>query len=227
MASRRLRVSRARARRRVARVAPSRDRSRPSRGRATIAGCGKTLGLVLGIEGVPHGSTDPRTSAPNWGAVDCSANNEKAKHRTERQEVSTPPDESKHDHRLSVRTTLLLDARKHREDVCPVCGGELVAAESRNCGSFYWRCLIPDCYTRSLRQARARDGLLPCASWGGPVEFRQMPSGPHWRCITHDTDNGSSPLTETAANAGHGGVGGFSVVARHRSNATVRQLFVL
>ena len=76
----------------------------------------------------------------------------------------------------------LLAAHELREDVCPVCRGELVAAESRNGDPFYWRCLIPDCYTRSLDRPAPRDGLLPCASCGGSVEFRQMPSGPHWRC---------------------------------------------
>ena len=60
--------------------------------------------------------------------------------------------------------------------------GRARPAESRNGDPFYWRCLVPDCYTRSLDRPAPRDGLLPCSSCGGPVEVRQMPSGPHWRC---------------------------------------------
>jgi AAA domain len=81
---------------------------------------------------------------------------------------------------------LLLAAHEAREDRCPVCGGELVAAEARSGDPFYWRCLVPDCYTRSIDRPAPRDGLLPCTSCGGPVEFRQMPSGPHWRCTANN-----------------------------------------
>jgi hypothetical protein len=80
----------------------------------------------------------------------------------------------------------LVAAHEAREDRCPVCGGELVAAESRNGDPFYWRCLVPDCYTRSLDRPAPRDGLLPCANCGGALEFRQMPTGPHWRCTANN-----------------------------------------
>ncbi len=80
----------------------------------------------------------------------------------------------------------LLAAHQAREDRCPVCNGELVAAESRDGDPFYWRCLVPDCYTRSLDRPAPRDGLLPCSSCGGAVEFRQMPTGPHWRCTVNN-----------------------------------------
>jgi superfamily I DNA and/or RNA helicase/ssDNA-binding Zn-finger/Zn-ribbon topoisomerase 1 len=86
------------------------------------------------------------------------------------------------DYARLLRLEALLEAHTRREDRCPVCGGELVAAEARNGDPFYWRCLVPDCYTRSLDRPAPRDGLLPCASCGEPVEFRQMPSGAHWRC---------------------------------------------
>jgi hypothetical protein len=83
-----------------------------------------------------------------------------------------------------LRLDTLIAAHEQHEDVCPVCDGELVAAESRNGDPFYWRCLTEDGYTRSIDRPAPRDGLLPCAvaSCGGPVEFKQMPSGPHWRC---------------------------------------------
>jgi hypothetical protein len=89
------------------------------------------------------------------------------------------------DYARVLRLDALLEAHEEREDRCPVCGGELVAAEARNGDPFYWRCLVPDCYTRSLDRPAPRDGMLPCASCGGPVEFRQMPTGPHWRCTVN------------------------------------------
>jgi AAA domain/PLD-like domain len=90
------------------------------------------------------------------------------------------------DYARVLRLEALLAAHEAREDRCPVCGAEVVAAESRNGDPFYWRCLVPDCYTRSLDRPAPRDGLLPCASCGGPVEFRQMPSGPNWRCTINN-----------------------------------------
>jgi hypothetical protein len=84
-----------------------------------------------------------------------------------------------------LRLDALLHAREANEDRCPVCGGELVGAETRTGDPFYWRCLRADCYARSIDQPAPRDGLLPCAACGKPVEFRWMESGPHWRC----TDN--------------------------------------
>jgi hypothetical protein len=84
-----------------------------------------------------------------------------------------------------LRLDALLGAREASEDRCPVCGGELVAAESRNGDPFYWRCLVSDCYTRSIDRPAPRDGLLPCTSCGSPVEFAQLPSGPHWRCTAN------------------------------------------
>jgi hypothetical protein len=90
------------------------------------------------------------------------------------------------DYARVLRLDALLAAHEAREDRCPVCGGELVAAESRNGDPFYWRCLVPDCYRRSLDRPAPVDGLMPCASCGGPVEFRQMPSGAHWRCTLNN-----------------------------------------
>jgi hypothetical protein len=90
------------------------------------------------------------------------------------------------DYARVLRLDALLAAHETREDRCPVCSGELVAAEARDGNPFYWRCLVPDCYTRSIDRPAPRDGLLPCASCGGSVEFRQMPSGAHWRCTVNN-----------------------------------------
>ena len=90
------------------------------------------------------------------------------------------------DYARVLRLDALLGAHERREDRCPVCGGEVVAAEARNGEPFYWRCLVPDCYTRGIDKPAPVDGLLPCATCGGPVEFRQMPSGPHWRCTCNN-----------------------------------------
>jgi hypothetical protein len=90
------------------------------------------------------------------------------------------------DYARVLRLEALLSAHEAGENRCPVCAGELVAAESRNGDPFYWRCLVSNCYTRSLDRPAPIDGLLPCPSCGGPVEFRQMPSGPHWRCTINN-----------------------------------------
>jgi hypothetical protein len=49
------------------------------------------------------------------------------------------------DYTRVLQLDTLLAAHEQREDVCPVCGGELVPAEARNGDPFYWRCLKPDC----------------------------------------------------------------------------------
>ena len=85
-----------------------------------------------------------------------------------------------------LRLEALLAVSEANANRCPVCGGELVAAEARGGDPFYWRCATPDCYSRSIDQPAPQDGLLPCASCGGALEFRQMPSGPHWRCTVNN-----------------------------------------
>jgi hypothetical protein len=90
------------------------------------------------------------------------------------------------DYARILRLDALLAAHEANEDRCPVCGGELVAAEARGGNPFYWRCATPDCYSRSLDQPAPQDGLLPCAACGGALEFRQMPTGPHWRCTLNN-----------------------------------------
>jgi hypothetical protein len=89
------------------------------------------------------------------------------------------------DYARILRLESLLAGYEGAPPTCPVCGGELVAAEGRN-DPFYWRCATTDCYTRSIDQPAPQDGLLPCGACGGTLEFRQMPSGPHWRCTVNN-----------------------------------------
>lgn len=67
------------------------------------------------------------------------------------------------------------------EGTCPVCGSELVPAEGRT--GVYWRCIVPDCHTRSLDAPAPKDGKIVCHICGAAVEYVEMPSGPHWRCL--------------------------------------------
>ena len=90
------------------------------------------------------------------------------------------------DYARILKLDLLIAAHEGTSPTCPVCGGELVAAEARGGDPFYWRCTTTDCYSRSIDQPAPQDGLLPCASCGGALEFRQMPSGPHWRCTANN-----------------------------------------
>jgi hypothetical protein len=92
------------------------------------------------------------------------------------------------DYARILRLEALIAAHEGTAPACPVCGGELVAAEARGGDPFYWRCATPDCYSRGIDQPAPHDGLLPCATCGGPLEFRQMPSGPHWRCRENNVE---------------------------------------
>jgi hypothetical protein len=89
------------------------------------------------------------------------------------------------DYARILKLDLLIGALEGTPPTCPVCGGELVAAEGRR-DPFYWRCATQDCYSRSIDQPAPQDGLLPCATCGEPLEFRQMPTGPHWRCTANN-----------------------------------------
>jgi len=65
---------------------------------------------------------------------------------------------------------------------CPICGGEIIAAEGRSGGPFYWRCVEDDCYTRSMDQPRLKGGVVRCSNCGGEVEYGEWGGKPHWRC---------------------------------------------
>jgi hypothetical protein len=86
------------------------------------------------------------------------------------------------DYARVLRLDALIEAHQGATPTCPICGSELVAAEARGGDPFYWRCSVPDCYTRGIDQPAPQDGRIICARCGGPVEYREMPSGHYWRC---------------------------------------------
>jgi hypothetical protein len=81
----------------------------------------------------------------------------------------------------TLRTNELLELFAAGEARCPVCNEELVASEGTD-EPFYWRCLTAGCHTRSIGDPAPKDGRIVCRNCGKPVEFVDMPSGPHWRC---------------------------------------------
>jgi hypothetical protein len=68
------------------------------------------------------------------------------------------------------------------QPACPFCGSEVVASEGRN-DPFFWRCVMDDCYTRSIDQPPAKDGIVVCANCGGRVRYGKWGGKPVWRCI--------------------------------------------
>jgi hypothetical protein len=86
------------------------------------------------------------------------------------------------DYARILRLDALLAAHPGEPPSCPICGSELVAAEARGGDPFYWRCAVDDCYTRGIDQPAPEDGRIVCARCGGPVEYRELPSGHYWRC---------------------------------------------
>ena len=66
---------------------------------------------------------------------------------------------------------------------CPFCKNEIVASEGKD-DPYYWRCIIKDCYSRSIDDPPLllEDGLVPCANCGGKVEYGHWGGKPHWRC---------------------------------------------
>jgi hypothetical protein len=62
------------------------------------------------------------------------------------------------DYTRILRLETLLATHETQQDRCPVCGGELVVAEARGGDPFYWRCAMPDCYSRSIDQPAPQDG---------------------------------------------------------------------
>jgi hypothetical protein len=65
-----------------------------------------------------------------------------------------------------------------------VCIEELVASEGKD-EPFFWRCITPDCHTRSIGDPVPKDGRIVCRNCGEAVEFVDMPSGPHWLCTAN------------------------------------------
>ena len=65
-----------------------------------------------------------------------------------------------------------------QEQKCPICGGEMIAAESSE-GGIYWYCENKD-YSRSTDKQYPTDGILRCKC-GSPYFF-EMKKQPRWVC---------------------------------------------
>ena len=66
-----------------------------------------------------------------------------------------------------------------QEQRCPICGGEMIAAESKE-GGIYWSCENED-YTRNVNQQYPIDGVLRCSKCGSLYCF-EMKKQPRWVC---------------------------------------------
>lgn len=64
---------------------------------------------------------------------------------------------------------------------CPICESEMVATEGRD-DPYYWRCVVDDCYKRSIDQPRISGGIINCANCGGKIEYGEWGNKPSWRC---------------------------------------------
>jgi ribosomal protein S27AE len=74
----------------------------------------------------------------------------------------------------------LVGVKDHGENkVCPVCGNEMLAAESDS-GGIYWTCSKCD-YARNSDEPYPIDGELFCPKCGKPISFR-MVNEPRWIC---------------------------------------------
>jgi len=76
----------------------------------------------------------------------------------------------------------LLREYEHGNPTCPICKSEVVASEGRN-EPFYWRCVVDDCYSRSIDQPPIESGIITCSNCGGKVEYGDWGGKPHWRCV--------------------------------------------
>ncbi|MFO7667195.1 MAG: AAA domain-containing protein, partial [Desulfobacterales bacterium] len=84
-----------------------------------------------------------------------------------------------------IKTLRLFDLLREYEDgppTCPICKSEVVASEGRD-EPYYWRCVIDDCYSRSIDQPHINSGIISCSNCGGKVEYGDWGGKPHWRCI--------------------------------------------
>jgi hypothetical protein len=84
-----------------------------------------------------------------------------------------------------IKTLRLFDLLREYEDgppTCPICKSEVVASEGRN-EPYYWRCVVDDCYSRSINQPPIKSGIITCSNCGGKVEYGDWGGKPHWRCI--------------------------------------------
>jgi hypothetical protein len=89
------------------------------------------------------------------------------------------------DYSKVLRLDELTGVYRSQQTTCPYCGSEVVAAEGRD-EPFYWRCVVDDCFSRSVGDPMPVDGLVVCRTCSGPLEFRWPNQDPFWRCtINH------------------------------------------
>ena len=84
-----------------------------------------------------------------------------------------------------IKTLRLYDLLREYEDgkpTCPICQREVVASEGRD-EPYYWRCIVDDCYSRSIDQPSIESGVITCNNCGGKIEYGDWGGKPHWRCI--------------------------------------------
>lgn len=81
--------------------------------------------------------------------------------------------------KISELLAPFIDASKQHEQLCPLCGKEMWAADGRVDG-FYWRCSECD-YARSSGQVYPIDGMLHCPECGSVYTF-DMKKKPRWIC---------------------------------------------
>lgn len=68
------------------------------------------------------------------------------------------------------------------ETKCPICGGEMLIAESED-GGIYWKCINDD-YSRNKDQQYPVDGMLHCSKCNSTFVF-SMKKQPRWVCIAN------------------------------------------
>ncbi len=68
------------------------------------------------------------------------------------------------------------------ETKCPICGSEMLIAESDD-GGIYWKCQQGD-YSRNKNQPYPTDGILRCDKCNSPYVF-SMINQPRWVCTAN------------------------------------------
>ncbi len=86
------------------------------------------------------------------------------------------------DYIKTLRINDLLREYEEGAPNCPICESEIVASEGRD-QPFYWRCVVKNCYSRSIDQPAIKSGKITCSNCGGSVEYGDWGGMPHWRCI--------------------------------------------
>ena len=82
----------------------------------------------------------------------------------------------------TLRVHDLLREYENGKPSCPICGSEVVASEGRN-DPYYWRCIVDDCYARSIDQPPITSGIITCSNCAGKVEYGDWGGKAHWRCL--------------------------------------------